>query len=115
MANSDMLIQPAAGLGSLGEALYSRFGEQRNSRADSAEQTAKDFESILLYKLLNEMKATIPESGLLESPITKQVQDLFWYYLAQDISRQGGLGLWKDLHRQLSTQADSVPQVEPQQ
>jgi len=110
-----MLIQPAAALGSLGEALYSRFGEQRNSQADSAVKAAKDFESILLYKLLDEMKETIPESGLLESPITKQVQDLFWYYLAQDISQQGGLGLWKDLHRQLSSQAeaDSVPQVEP--
>jgi Rod binding domain-containing protein len=67
-----------------------------------AEQAARDFESVLLHRLLEEMRRTIPESGLLETAISDQVQGLFWFYLAQEIARQGGLGLWKDLAQQLA-------------
>ena len=47
------------------------------------------------------MRRTIPDSGLLETGISDQVQGLFWFYLAQEIARQGGVGLWKDLARQM--------------
>lgn len=77
--------------------------------AKSAEKAAKGFESVLLYKLLEEMKRTIPESGLLESGISEQVQDLFWYYLAQDLAEKGGLGIWRQLHRQMNPPGGSRP------
>ena len=71
-----------------------------------AEKAAKDFESVLLYRLLEEMKRTIPESGLLETGISKQVQDIFWFYLAQDMADKGGIGLGKELYRQMNQSTD---------
>ncbi len=70
----------------------------------SMEQAAKDFESVLLNKLLDGMKETVGDGGLFNSPIGKQVQGLFYYYLAQDIASKGGFGLWKDIQRSLEAQ-----------
>jgi Rod binding domain-containing protein len=75
-------------------------GGQAGSRA-AAEKVAKDFESVLTHKLLEEMSRTVGESGLLDSETTGQVQGLFWFYLAQEVSDKGGLGLWKDIARQI--------------
>ncbi|MCL2700315.1 MAG: rod-binding protein [Phycisphaerae bacterium] len=66
-----------------------------------AVRAAKDFESVLLNKLMEAMQATVPESGLLEDGTSKQVQSIFWSYLSQDVADKGGMGLWKDLYRQL--------------
>jgi Rod binding domain-containing protein len=70
------------------------------------EQIAKDFESVLLYKLLDEMKNTIGDWGFEKDGISKQVQGIFWLNLAGDIANKGGLGLWKDIYEFL-TQAES--------
>ena len=76
------------------------------ARGDKAlVKAAKDFESVLLHKLLQEMKDTIPDSGLTGGSEAKQVQGIFWSFLAQDIADKGGLGLWKDLYEQWSAQA----------
>ena len=76
-------------------------------------RAAKDFESILLHKLLQEMKNTIPESGLAGSGATKQLQGLFWSFLARDLADQGGLGLWKDLYAEWSAAAGGGAQAGP--
>lgn len=83
--------------------------------AGSAEKAAKDFESVLLHKLLEEMKRTIPQSELLGDGISGQVRDLFWLYLAQDLADKGGLGVWKQLHRQMVQPgaAGPAPALEP--
>ena len=70
-------------------------------RTNSVEKVAHDFESVLLQKVFEEMRRTVPESGLLESPESEQIQGLFWTYLAQDVADKGGIGLWKELARQL--------------
>ncbi len=68
--------------------------------AQKTEKLAKDFESILLTKLLDEMKETVGKWGLEEEdPAAGQVQGLFWLYLARDVADKGGLGLWKDLQQ----------------
>lgn len=61
------------------------------------EQAAKDFEAVLLHKMLQEMANTIPDSPLLDEGAGKQVHEMFWYYLAQDLADKGGLGLWKQI------------------
>jgi Rod binding domain-containing protein len=61
------------------------------------EQAAKDFESVLLHKLLQEMANTVDESPLLDEGAGQSVKDMFWYYLAQDLADKGGLGLWKQI------------------
>jgi len=84
---------------------YSILDEHRASsveRRESREQVAKDFESVLINKLLDEMKNTIGDWGFEKDGICKQAQGIFWLYLAQDIANQGGLGLWKDIYEFLT-------------
>jgi len=76
-----------------------RKADTRDAR--QAVKVAKDFESIFLQKILQEMKKTIPESGLTSDGVSGQVKDIFWFYLAEAIGKQGGLGLWKQVYRQM--------------
>ena len=63
------------------------------------QQIAKDFESVLLYKVLDEMKNTIGDWGSDKDGASKQVHGIFWLCLARDIADNGGVGLWKDIHQ----------------
>jgi len=72
-------------------------GASRIENRESREQIAKDFESVLLAKLVDEMKDTIGDWGFEKDGVCQQVQGIFWLYLARDIANQGGLGLWKDI------------------
>lgn len=65
------------------------------------EKVAKDFESVFLEKITDEMQKTIPHSGLLSSGAMEQTQGLFWMQLSQELAKQGGLGLWKQLVKQV--------------
>ena len=67
------------------------------------EQFARDFESIFMEKLLDEMKNTIGDWGFEEDAGSKQIQGLFWLNLARDVSGKGGLGLWKEIYNSLDT------------
>ena len=72
--------------------------------ADNAKKmkVAKDFESILIGQLMNQMKETIGESGLLEDGSSKQIQDMFWDFLAKDVGSKGGFGLWENIYQSMS-------------
>ena len=75
-------------------------GAMKRARAGKSQmQAAKDFESVLLHKVLQEMERTIPRSGLMDSPMSRQVQGMFWFHLAQELADSGGLGLWKEIQR----------------
>ena len=74
----------------------------KRREAGRIEQTAKDFESVFLHKLLEEMQRSVPKSGLLDSGATEQVEGLFWHYMSQHLADNGGLGLWKDIRRQMA-------------
>ena len=69
-------------------------------------KAAKDFESVLLEQLMEEMQKTVGKSGLLEDSTGEQVQSLFWMNLSQEIANQGGIGLWKQLYSQTSGKDD---------
>ncbi len=60
---------------------------------------ARDFESVLLTRLMDQMKETVGDWGFEKDESTGQVQGIFWLYLAQDVSRNGGMGLWKDIYK----------------
>jgi len=76
------------------------------SRLESIEekkkQIAKDFESLLINKLLDEMKNSIGDWGLEKDGASKQIQGIFWMYLSQDISDNGGMGLWKEIYQTMN-------------
>jgi len=65
------------------------------------EQFAKDFESVFMEKLLDEMKNTIGDWGFEQDGASRQIQGLFWLHLARDVSVNGGIGMWKDIYRVL--------------
>ncbi len=83
-------------------------GLKNGAAAKDAAKAAKDFESVLLHKLMESMQRTIPDSGLLSSGVTKQVQGIFWFYLAQEMADAGGVGLWRDVYQQMTTHAAPV-------
>jgi len=66
---------------------------------EQKKQIAKDFESVLINKLLDEMKNTIGNWGFDQDGVSKQIQGIFWLYLAQDIANNGGIGMWKDIYK----------------
>ncbi len=77
------------------------------SRLDSAtdekkKQVAKDFESVLLNKLFDQMSKTIGNWGFEKDGASEQIQGIFWLYLAQDIADNGGMGLWKNIYKSLT-------------
>ncbi len=72
-------------------------------------EAARDFEAVLLHRLMESMRRTVPDSGLLSSPATRQMESLFWYYLSQEVARKGGIGLWKDLAQTLDPAGGESP------
>lgn len=63
------------------------------------QELAKDFESILLTRLFNEVKASISASSFDEDAGSDQIHGMFWSFLAEDVADKGGFGLWKDLYQ----------------
>ena len=76
-----------------------------------AEKVAKDFESVLLHKLMGEMQRTVEESGLLEDSASGQVKGIFWHYLAQKVADGGGMGLWRDIYQYMTGSAPAAPKA----
>ena len=72
------------------------------AQEEKKKQVAKDFESVFIHKLLEEMKNTIGDWGFEKDGTSKQVQSIFWLYLARDIANSDGFGLWKDVYQFLS-------------
>ncbi len=71
-------------------------------------QVAHDFESVLLTRLFDQVQQSMGKWDLEEDGTSQQVRGLFWFYLAREVGDQGGVGLWKDIYRQLQ-QLDGVP------
>jgi len=65
-------------------------------------QIAKDFESLLVNKLLDEMKNTIGDWGFEKDGVSTQIQGIFSLYLSRHIANNGGFGLWKDIYEFLT-------------
>jgi len=63
-------------------------------------KVAHDFESLLLHQLFQTMRQTIPESDS-EDCAADQVQSMYWSFLAQAVSDEGGIGLWKAVYDQM--------------
>ncbi|PKL50679.1 MAG: hypothetical protein CVV39_01085 [Planctomycetes bacterium HGW-Planctomycetes-1] len=65
-------------------------------------QFAKDFESVFIGKLLDEMKNTIGEWGDEKDGPAQQIDGIFWMYLARDLADNGGFGMAKDIYQFLN-------------
>ncbi|MHC4475140.1 MAG: hypothetical protein ACYTEL_05830 [Planctomycetota bacterium] len=122
MDNSKLILTEAVAaplpLEQFSGALHSNQAAQLQARAtdelgeEQKKQIAKDFESLLLSRLLDEMKNTIGDWGFEKDGASKQVQGIFWMYLARDIANSGGLGLWKDIYKFMASSDKSSSTVE---
>lgn len=65
-------------------------------------QFAKDFESVFINKLLDEMKNTIGDWGEEKDGAGQQVEGIFWMHLARNLADNGGFGMWKDIYKSLN-------------
>ena len=79
------------------------FSEERKK------EVSKDFESVLISTLLDQMKNTIGEWGFEKDGASKQIQGIFWLYLARDIADNGGFGMWKDIYKSLANSDQTNP------
>ena len=69
---------------------------------EKKKQFASDFESIFINKLLDEMEKTIGDWGDEKDGATKQINGIFWLYLARDLAENGGMGMAKDIYQSLT-------------
>jgi len=74
----------------------------KDASDERKKQIARDFESILLNKVLNEMKNTIGDWGFEKEGTTEQIHSIFWTYLGQELANNGGVGLWKEFYESLN-------------
>ena len=101
-------VPPPSLLEDLSGSLFSRKiaklepGKIDGVSEEGKKQIAKDFESVLISKLLDEMKNTIGDWGFDKEETSRQVQGIFWLYLARDIANNGGFGMWKDIYQFLT-------------
>jgi Rod binding domain-containing protein len=106
MSGIDM-INPSGGHSPLEMLSAGRRGQSiaKGDDVKQVEKLAKDFEGVLLNKLMDEMQKTIPDSGLLSSPATKQMKGMFWMFLSQSLADKGGIGLARQLTRDFKKMA----------
>ncbi|MCD6364945.1 MAG: rod-binding protein [Planctomycetes bacterium] len=99
MNNMALSSIPALAAGDLARAAGLEASNSRDARKTA--EAAKDFEAVLLNKIMEAMERTIPKSGLLDGGATEQIRSMFWMHLADELADNGGLGLWKDIQRQM--------------
>ena len=64
--------------------------------------TTQEFESLLVYKMLEAMRRTVPKSGLLDSFSMDMYQSMMDQEMANEIAKKGTIGLSKMLFEQLT-------------
>jgi Rod binding domain-containing protein len=87
------LIDPACGSLSSG-----RLSVKGNDE-EKVKALAKDFESVLIYKLLSEMKSTVGEWGFEKETGSDQIDSLFSMFMSEHVAKNGGVGLWKTIYQ----------------
>jgi len=78
---------------------------------DELMQAAKKFEALFVHKLLGSMRQTIPEGGLFGDGISKQMQDMYWMFMGDEMAKRGSLGMWKELSQQFGGVAGNPDQA----
>lgn len=77
-------------------------------------ELAKEFESLIVNRLLDEMNNTVSGLGLDEDGASKQIKGIFNFCLSQHIGANGGFGLWKEIYESLE-QIDQNPVEGPKE
>lgn len=87
----------------MSQALSNPEGLKNKSKDPAVQkQVCQEFEALLVQSMFKSMRAAVPEGGLFESGIDREIfQDLMDQSIARDLSRNHGLGLAEILFKQL--------------
>ena len=97
-------LQPATSAANLAEITPEAMADV----SDRKKQTlAKDFESILLTQLFNEVKESLSASSFDDDAGSDQFRGIFWSFLAEDVADKGGFGLWQDFYHHFKDMDDA--------
>ncbi|MDH7598955.1 MAG: hypothetical protein QHH07_04875 [Sedimentisphaerales bacterium] len=75
------------------------------------QEVAKQFESILMMRLLSQIGNTIGCFDDEDDLAGQQIQGLFWLQMADYVGRNGGIGLWTQILQQIN-QVDTARAVD---
>lgn len=78
-------------------------GVDGKKEPDQLEKIAKDFEGLFVHQILKQMKDTVaelePEDE--EDSSGEQIKSMYWTFMADAITKQGGFGFWKQIYQQM--------------
>ena len=69
---------------------------------EKKKQVAKDFESVFIGKLLDEMKKSVTNWSDEKDGASEQIDGIFSMFLARDLADNGGMGLWKQIYKSMT-------------
>ena len=82
--------------------------------AGKLEQACKDFESLFVSQMMQQMRKTVPQDGLLNGGRAEKIYtEMLDSEMAKSISNQRGIGLAAMMYRQLSAIAAEENSGEP--
>jgi hypothetical protein len=77
--------------------LVENHSDKLLAQQQKIEKVAKDFEGIFVRQIMDVMRKTVDESGLGEDATGKQVRDMYWMFLGDQVAQTGSLGMWKQI------------------
>lgn len=81
----------------------------RGNNPQSLEEACSELESLFIYYLLKEMRATVPESGLINAGKTLEMYtSILDLQLAKEIATERGIGVSSILLEQLAPKVDRL-------
>jgi hypothetical protein len=72
-------------------------GPKLLAQQQEIEKVAKDFEGIFVRQIMDVMRKTVDESGLSGDAAGKQIRDMYWMFLGDQVAPTGSLGMWKQI------------------
>ena len=69
---------------------------------EDLKSTAQEFESLLIYKMLEAMRRTVPKSGLLDSFSMDMYQSMMDQEMANELAKKGTFGLSQMVFKELN-------------
>ena len=88
--------------------LLRSLNKTNTTTEEQRKKTARDFESVFINKLLDEMKNTVGKWGFKKDGASKQIQGIFTLYLSQHIADNDGFGLWEDIYKFLTNSTNKA-------
>ena len=81
-----------------------------SGNTEALKETAKQFEGVFIQQLFNQMKQGLEQIAVEdEESSTEHIKNMYWTFMADVVTEQGGLGMWKQIYQQMSGQSAESP------